>query len=239
MISQVKLIAEPWDVGAGRLPGRQLPAAVDGVERQVPRHRARLLARRAGHPRRVRVPAHRQLGPLPGRRPPAVRVDQLRHRARRVHPGRPGLVQRQAQRGQRRGRQRRREPQPVVELRGRGPDRRRGGARPARPPAAQLPRHADAVPGRADAAARRRARPHPARQQQRLLPGQRDRLDGLVAGRQERRPAGVHRGRARAAAGHPVFRRRRFFAGPPDRARPPPGRARCPTSPGSPPPARR
>ena len=31
-----------------RLPGRQLPAAVDGVERQVPRHRARLLARRAG-----------------------------------------------------------------------------------------------------------------------------------------------------------------------------------------------
>ena len=31
-----------------RLPGRQLPAAVDRVERQVPRHRPRLLARRAG-----------------------------------------------------------------------------------------------------------------------------------------------------------------------------------------------
>ena len=30
-----------------RLPGRQLPAAVDRVERQVPRHRPRLLARRA------------------------------------------------------------------------------------------------------------------------------------------------------------------------------------------------
>ena len=29
----------------GRLPGRRLPAAVDRVERQVPRHRARLLAR--------------------------------------------------------------------------------------------------------------------------------------------------------------------------------------------------
>ena len=27
MLSQVKLIAEPWDVGAGRLPGRQLPGA--------------------------------------------------------------------------------------------------------------------------------------------------------------------------------------------------------------------
>ena len=39
-----------------RLPGRQLPAAVDRVERQVPRHRPRLLARRAGDARRVRRP---------------------------------------------------------------------------------------------------------------------------------------------------------------------------------------
>ncbi len=83
VISQVKLIAEPWDVGPRRLPGRQLPAAVDGVERQVPRHRPRLLARRAGHPRRVRVATHRQLRPVQGRRPQALRVDQLRHRARR------------------------------------------------------------------------------------------------------------------------------------------------------------
>ena len=45
VVSQVKLIAEPWDVGARRLPGGQLPAAVDGVERQVPRHRARRLGR--------------------------------------------------------------------------------------------------------------------------------------------------------------------------------------------------
>ncbi len=41
-----------------RLPGRQLPAAVVGVERQVPRHRARLLARGAGGGR-VRQPAGR------------------------------------------------------------------------------------------------------------------------------------------------------------------------------------
>ena len=58
----------------GRLPGRQLPAAVDRVERQVPRHRARLLARRAAHARRVRLPAHRLVRPLPGRRPPPARV---------------------------------------------------------------------------------------------------------------------------------------------------------------------
>ena len=43
-------------------------------------------------------------------------------------------------------------------------------------PAAQLPGHAAALAGRADAAGRRRVRPHPARQQQRLLPGQRDLL---------------------------------------------------------------
>ena len=124
VVSQVKLIAEPWDVGPGRLPGRQLPAAVDGVERQVPRHGPRLLARRARHAGRVRLPAHR-LGDLyedSGRRPFASH--QLRHRPRRLHPARPRLLQREAQRGQRRGQQRRREPQPVVELRRRGPDRR-------------------------------------------------------------------------------------------------------------------
>ena len=109
----------------GRLPGRRLPPAVDGMERQVPRHRARLLARRAGQPRRVRRPLHRLLRPLRGRQPPTHRLDQLRHRARRVHPQRPGLLQREAQRGQRRGQQRRGEPQPVLEPRRRGPHRRR------------------------------------------------------------------------------------------------------------------
>ena len=45
-----------------RLPGGQLPAAVDRVERQVPRHGARLLARRAVDARRVRL-AHHRLAP--------------------------------------------------------------------------------------------------------------------------------------------------------------------------------
>ena len=48
VVSQVKLIAEPWDVGEGGYQVGGFPAAVDGVERQVPRHRPRLLARRAG-----------------------------------------------------------------------------------------------------------------------------------------------------------------------------------------------
>ena len=85
---------------------------------------------------------------------------------------------------------------------------------PAAAPAAQLPHHAAALAGRADAAARRRARPHPGRQQQRLLPGQRDLVDRL----------GPRRGRSSDLLAftqplvelrreHPVFRRRRFFAG--------------------------
>ena len=158
----------------GRLPGRQLPAAVVGVERPLPRHGPRLLARRAGDAGRVRLPLHRQLRPLPGRHPAADGVDQLRHRPRRLHAARPRLLQRQAQRGQRRGEPRRRVAQPLVELRRRGADRRSRRHRPARPPAAQPGDHAVAVPGRADAPRRRRARPHPGRQQQRLLPGQRD-----------------------------------------------------------------
>ena len=43
----------------GRLPGRQLPAAVVGVERPLPRHDPRLLARRAGRAGRVRLALHR------------------------------------------------------------------------------------------------------------------------------------------------------------------------------------
>ena len=55
VLSQVKLIAEPWDLGAGGYQVGQLPGALDRVERQVPRRGAPLLARRrrrrlrAGH----------------------------------------------------------------------------------------------------------------------------------------------------------------------------------------------
>jgi isoamylase len=63
----------------GRLPGRQLPRAVVGVERHVPRRDARLLARRGEH-RRLRLAPDRLQRPLRVRRPPPVRVDQLHHR---------------------------------------------------------------------------------------------------------------------------------------------------------------
>ena len=122
-----------------RLPGRQLPAAVDGVERQVPRHRPRLLARRGRHGRRVRRPHHRLGRPLRDVGSPARRQRQLRHRARRLHAARPRQLQREAQRGQPGRQQRRREPQPVVELRRRGRDGRPGDRRAARAAGAQLP----------------------------------------------------------------------------------------------------
>ena len=93
VVSQVKLIAEPWDVGAGRVPGRQVPAAMDRVERQVPRHRQGLLAGPAGRAAGVRLPAERVERPVRDQRPPPGRVDQLRHLPRRFHPRRPGQLQ--------------------------------------------------------------------------------------------------------------------------------------------------
>ena len=59
VLSRIKLIAEPWDLGRRRLPGRQLPGPLDRVERALPRHRAPLLARRPQGRRRPRLPPHR------------------------------------------------------------------------------------------------------------------------------------------------------------------------------------
>ena len=216
VVSQVKLIAEPWDVGEGGYQVGGFPAAVDGMERQVPRHGPRFLAGRAGRAGRVRVAVHRQQRPLREGQPPPHRVHQFRDRARRVHPARSRLVQRQAQPRQRRGQPRRGEPQPVVEPRRGRAERRRRGACAARAAETQLHRDAAAEPGRADDLARRRARPDAERQQQRLLPGQRDQL-----GRLEGRPRvlGAHRVHrrggeaARRASGVPSAP---LLPGPPD-----------------------
>ena len=191
VVSTVKLIAEPWDVGEGGYQVGNFPplwSEWNGRYRDTVRDFWR------GEPAALAefaIALHRQLRPVPGRHPSPDGIDQLRDRPRRLHADRPRVVQRQAQRGQRRGQPRRREPQPLVELRRsrprRGPDRRPRGHRPARPSAAQPDGDAAAVAGGADAARRRRARAHPAGQQQRLLPGQRD----LVVRLGRRRP-GVH-----------------------------------------------
>ena len=106
VLSQVKLIAEPWDVGPGRLPGRELPDPLVGVERHVPGHDARLLA---GHTAVAefarRFTGSSDLYQADGRHP--VGVDQLRDLPRRLHAPRPRVVRPEAQRGEPRGEPRR------------------------------------------------------------------------------------------------------------------------------------
>ena len=197
VLSQVKLIAEPWDVGPGGYQVGNFPvlwAEWNGKYRDTVRD----FWRGQGERGRVRAALHRLLRPLRGGRPRPVRVDQLRHRPRRVHAARPRLVQREAQRGEPRGEPRRHRRQPLVEPRRRGADRRPGRARAAGAAAAQLPRDAAALAGRADAARRRRARADAGRQQQRVVPGQRDLVVRL--GERRRRAAGVRAPGDRAAA---------------------------------------
>ena len=125
VISQVKLIAEPWDVGEGGYQVGNFPplwSEWNGKYRDAVRDYWRGAD---ADPRRVRQPLHRQLRPLrhrtAGGRSASINFVTA---PRRLHPARPGLLQREAQRGQRRGEPGRREPQPLLELRRRGPDRR-------------------------------------------------------------------------------------------------------------------
>ena len=175
-----------------RLPGRQLSRAVRRVERQVPRCPAPLLEGRRQPGVGDRLSPHRLGGSVRRRSARAAGQHQLPDRARRLHAARPRHLRRQAQRSQRRARPGRRRRQPVVEPRRRGRDRRRGHHRAARAAEAQPAGDAVPVAGRADVAGRRRDRPHPARQQQRLLPGQRDLLVRLDARRSAAAPAGFH-----------------------------------------------
>ena len=46
VLSQVKLIAEPWDLGEGGYQVGNFPVVVGRMERQIPRYHAALLERR-------------------------------------------------------------------------------------------------------------------------------------------------------------------------------------------------
>ena len=84
VLSQVKLIAEPWDVGPGGYQVGNFPvlwSEWNGIYRDTMRDFWRGEAQRG----RLRVALHRLERPLPVRRPAAVRLDQLRHRPRRLH----------------------------------------------------------------------------------------------------------------------------------------------------------
>ena len=124
VLSQVKLIAEPWDCGPG---GYQVGSFSPGWAEWNDRYRDTVRGYWRGDEGKVpepRVPSRGIGGSVQQAGPPAVGEHQLRHRARRLHAERPRLVQRQAQRGQWRGQSRRQREQPVLELRRRGADRR-------------------------------------------------------------------------------------------------------------------
>ena len=108
-------------------------------------------------------------------RPPPAREHQLRHRARRLHAAPISSVQPQTQRGEPRGQPRRHRRQRELELRRRGSDRRsRRSSRCARSRSATSSRRCLLSLGVPMLLGRRRVRAHAAREQQRVLPGQRD-----------------------------------------------------------------
>ena len=214
VVSQVKLIAEPWDVGEGGYQVGNFPplwTEWNGKYRDTVRDFWR---GQPGHAAGVRVPADRVQRPVRDQRAPPGRVDQLRHLPRRVHPARPGQLQPQAQRGQRRGQPGRHRRQPVLELRRRGPGRRPRGHRAARQAAAELPGHLVPVPGRPDAAGRatRSAGPRRGNNNAYCQDNEISWVDwGLAAAERDLLP--FTEALARLRRDHPVFRRRRFFRG--------------------------
>ena len=206
VLSQVKLIAEPWDVGPGGYQVGNFPVLWAEWNGHVPRHHARLLARqrqRRASSRR-RFTGSSDLYQADGRDPFASINFVTAHDGFTLRD----LVSYDEKHNEANG-----------EANHDGTDDNRswnygvegdtndpGGRRAARAPAAQLPRHAASVAGRADAARRRRARPDAARQQQRLVPGQRAVVVRLGAARTRGLLDFVRR-LIRLRREHPVFRR--------------------------------
>ena len=202
VVSQVKLIAEPWDVGEGGYQVGNFPplwSEWNGRYRDTIRDFWR------GEPATLaefgfRFTGSSDLYQADTRRPTASINFVTAHDGFTLHD----LVSYNDKHNEANGEDNRdgESLQPLVELRRRRADRRPRGPRAPRPPAAQPDHDAAALAGRADDARRRRARPHPGRQQQRLLPGQRDLLVRLE-GRRHRLPGVVRAGRHGCAAAIP------------------------------------
>ena len=139
MLRTVKLIAEPWDCGPG---GYQVGGFPPGWAEWNDKFRDTVRDFwRGDAPASALAPRLCASGDLfdhRGRKPWACVNFVTAHDGFTLQ--RPRLLQRQAQRGERRGQPRRQLRQPVVELRRRRPDRRSRDRRAARPPDAQHPR---------------------------------------------------------------------------------------------------
>ena len=200
----VKLIAEPWDVGPD---GYQLGHFPAGWSEWNDLYRDTMRGFWRGNPGILGNFAERFAGSsdlfrASGRRPTASINYVACHDGFTLYDA--TAYEREAQRSESRRQPRRPQSQPELELRRRRADRRSGGDRAARTADSQSARDVAAVAGRADAAGRRRVRPHAARQQQCLLPGQRDQLGRLGARRAPQLADGVRPATAHIA---PVCRR--------------------------------
>ena len=111
VLSGVKLIAEPWDIGYGRLADRPVPRRwVDWNDHFRDAVRSFWLADRAaidaggsgGTVARLATPSPVRASLFEPSSRSRLASRQLRHRPRRLHPGRPDGLRPQAQRGQRR-----------------------------------------------------------------------------------------------------------------------------------------
>jgi glycogen debranching enzyme GlgX len=184
LLQNVKLIAEPWDMGPdGYRLGRFLPGWSEWNDRFRDDVRAFWLTGEVGVGALAqRLSGSSELFKGAGRAPQASVNFLTAHDGFTLRD----LVSYQNKHNELNGEQqsRRTRPQSVVELRRRRRKRRPGSARKApESPAARAAGHAARRPGRPHAAGRRRTRPHARRQQQRLLPGQRDDLARLAARR--------------------------------------------------------
>ena len=202
VLSQVKLIAEPWDVGEGGYQVGNFPVLWtewNGMYRDTMRDFWRGQSAVAAFAQRFTGSS--DLYQSDGRRPFAsinyitchdgftlrdLVTYNERHNEANLEDNQDGTPG-----------------QPLVELRRRGGDGRSRGQRAPRAADPQLPHDADALPRRADADGRRRAHAHAGRQQQRLLPGQRDQLARLGARRAGPDAARLHAPAHRAAARPP------------------------------------
>ena len=111
ILSQVKLIAEPWDVGPGGYQVGNFPVLWTEWNGKYRDNVRRFWKGDGGTVSEFATRLAGSQRPLPADRPRPVRQHQLHHLPRRLHAPRPGLLQRQAQRGQRRGEPRRLEQQ--------------------------------------------------------------------------------------------------------------------------------
>ena len=175
----------------GRLPGRRVPAGLGGVERPLPRHRARATgaATRARSPELAsRLAGSADLFNKRGRRPWASVNFVTAHDGFTLND----LVSYNDKHNEANGEDNRDGNSNNLSWNCgvEGPTDDPAIRDAARAAEAQHAGDAAPVPGHADDARRRRVRPHPAGQQQRLLPGQRDQLARL--GRDRRRRARAH-----------------------------------------------